>query len=193
MFNGVKQLLSATDFARDEVSAYARELVLPETRAGLLWLALLLLGLQGGIWTLEYRAGRGDEYFYTFCMLSLLSLHMLWSVRFVKDTAALHYLAMAYLLVYATAVVMVAHRAGDFDTALMASAIMLIIAVPLVPWGLREAAAVTILIYTLFTGSTVAVKGRFDSETLVDAAVPVHRQRGDRRGPGGAQYSRAQA
>ena len=166
MFARAKQLLSATEFGRREVTDYARDLILPETRVGLLWLALLLLGLQIGIWILEYRAGRGEAYFYTFCMLSLLSIHMLWSVRFVKDTTALHFLAMTYLLVYAMAIVLVAHRAGTFDIALMASAVMLIVVVPLIPWGLQEAAAVTILIYTLFTASTIAVQGRFDVETL---------------------------
>jgi diguanylate cyclase (GGDEF)-like protein len=35
-----------------------------------------------------------------------------------------------------------------------------------VPWGLKEATAVAILIYTLFTASSVAVAGRFDIETL---------------------------
>lgn len=162
----VKQLLSATEFARDEVTSYARQLILPETRAGLVWLSLLLLALQVGIYFLEYRAGRGDAYFNTFCLLSLLSIHMLWSVRYVKDTPTLHYLAMTYLIMYAAAIVLVAHRAGHFDIALMASAVMLFVAVPLMPWGLKEAAAVAILIYTLFTGSTIAVEGRFDSQTL---------------------------
>jgi len=162
----VKKLMSATEFARDEVTSYARQLILPETRAGLVWLAMLLLALQVGIYFLEYRAGRGDAYFNTFCLLSLLSIHMILSVRYVKDTPTLHYLAMTYLIMYATAIVLVAHRAGHFDIALMASAVMLFVAVPLMPWGLKEAAAVAILIYTLFTGSTVAVKGRFDVQTL---------------------------
>ena len=166
MFERAKQLLSATEFRRNEVTDYARSLILPETRAGLMWLALLLIGVQIGIWILEYRAGRGEAYFYTFCMLSLLSVHMMWSVKHVKDTTALHYLAMTYLLVYAMAIVLVAHRSGNFDVSLMASAVMLIVAVPLIPWGLQEAAAVTILIYTLFTASTIAVRGRFDLDTL---------------------------
>ena len=167
MLPGVKQLLSATEFARDEVTAYARELILPETRAGLMWLALLLLALQAGIWGLESNAGRGTAYFNTFGLLSLLSLHMIWSARYVKDTSTLHYLAMTYLVMYSMAIVFAAHRAGHFDIALMASAVMLIVAVPLVPWGLREAAAVTLLIYTLFTGSTLSVSGRFDLQTLL--------------------------
>lgn len=166
MLPGVKQLLSATEFARDEVTTYARDLVLPETRAGLVWLALLLLALQAGIWGLEFNAGRGAAYFHTFGLLSLLSLHMMWSVRYVKDTTTLHYLAITYLVMYSMAIVFAAHKAGHFDIALMASAVMLIVAVPLVPWGLLEAFVVTMLIYTLFTGSTMAVRGRFDTQTL---------------------------
>lgn len=163
---GVKQLLSATEFARDEVTAYARELILPETRAGLVWLALLLLALQAGLWGLEVNAGRGPAYLSTFGLLSLLSLHMIWSARYIKDTATLHYLAITYLVMYSMATVFAAHRAGQFDIALMASVVMLIVAVPLIPWGLREASAVTLLIYTLFTGSTLSVAGRFDTQTL---------------------------
>lgn len=163
---GVKQLLSATEFARDEVTAYARELILPETRAGLVWLSLLLLALQAGIWGLEINAGRGAAYFHTFALLSLLSIHMLWSVRFIKDTSTLHYLAITYLVMYSMAIVFAAHRAGHIDIVLMASAVMMIVAVPLIPWGLREAAAVSLLIYTLFTGSTMSVTGRFDAQTL---------------------------
>lgn len=166
MSPGVKQLLSATEFARDEVTAYARELILPETRAGLVWLALLLLALQAGIWGLEINAGRGTAYFSTFGLLSVLSIHMIWSSRYVHETSNLHYLAITYLVMYAMAVVFAAHRAGHFDIALMASAVMLMVAVPLIPWGLREAATVTLLVYTLVTGSTLSVKGRFDPQTL---------------------------
>lgn len=161
MSPGVKQLLSATEFARDEVTTYARELILPETQAGLVSLALLWLGLQPGIWGLEINAGRGAAYFQTFALLSLLSVHMVWSSNYVHETANLHYLAMTYLGMYAMAIVFAAHRAGHFDIALMAGAVMLMVAIPLIPWGLREASTVTLL-----TGSTFSVKGRFDSQTL---------------------------
>jgi len=166
VYSRVLKLFSATDFERREITEYAEELILPETRLGLLSLILMLLALQAGIWLLEISAGHGAEYFYTFCMLTLLSAHMLWSVRFIRDTQTLHLLAMTYLVMYSMAIALVAHRTGSFDIALMASAVMLIIAVPLVPWGLREAVATAMLIYVLFTASSVVVTGRFTGETL---------------------------
>ena len=36
----------------------AVKLILPETRAGLIWLSLLLLALQAGIWGLEINVSR---------------------------------------------------------------------------------------------------------------------------------------
>ena len=166
MYERLRQLFSATDFSRDEVTDYAQNLILPETRMGLLSLATLLLALQVGILFLEYRAGRGDSYLYTFVILSLLSCHMIFSSRFIKDTETLHYLAMTYLIIYGTSIALVAHRSGQFEISLMAACVMLIVSIPLVPWGLKEAAAVAILIYTMFTASSVAVAGRFDLETL---------------------------
>ncbi len=166
MFGALKKLFSATEFSRQEVTEYARQLILPETRIGLLSLSTLLLALQVGILLLEYRAGRGDAYLYTFILLSLLSCHMIFSSHFVKDTPTLHYLAMTYLIIYGTSIALAAHRSGQFEISLMASAVMLIVSIPLVPWGLKEGAAVAILIYTLFTASSVAVAGRFDIETL---------------------------
>ena len=38
---------------------------------------------------------------------------------------------------------------------------------PLVPWGLREALLIILLIYLVFTLSTLSVNGRFSSETLL--------------------------
>ena len=166
MLAGLKQLLSATEFDRAEVTGYAQQLILPETRSGFVWMAVLLSALQAGIWFLQFQVGRGDDYFNTFCLLSLLSVHMLWSIRYVKDTKTLHLLAITYLTMYATAIVLVAHRTGYFDVGLMASAVMLLVAVPLIPWGLREAITVNVLIYSLFTSSTLVVAGRFTSQTL---------------------------
>lgn len=161
-----RSLLSATDFAHSEITEYARDLILPETRLGLLSLTLMLLALQTGIWILEIQAGNGPDYFNTFCLLTLLSAHMLWSVRHIRDTHTLHVLAMTYVVMYAMAIALVAHKTGSFDIALMASAVMLMVAVPLVPWGLREAGATALLIYVLFTASSVVVSGRFSGEVI---------------------------
>jgi diguanylate cyclase (GGDEF)-like protein len=162
----LKQLWSATQFATEEISQYARGLILPDTRFGLMIMAALLLLLQAGTWALQARVGQGQRYFYTFCILAALSVHVLISARVVKETRTLHLLAMAYLIMSGTAITLVAHQMGDFNIALMASSVLLVIAIPLVPWGLKEAIGLSLLIYGLFTVSTLSVAGRFPAQTL---------------------------
>ncbi len=162
----LKQLWSATQFASEEISQYARNLILPDTRLGLMIMAVMLLLLQAGTWALQARAGQGQAYFYTFCILAALSLHVLISARLVKETKTLHLLAMAYLIMSGTAITLVAHQMGDFNIGLMASSVLLVVAIPLVPWGLKEAIGLSLLIYGLFTASTLSVAGRFPAQTL---------------------------
>lgn len=163
---GLEQIWSATKFATEEISSYAEKLVLPDTRRGLVILALLLVCLQVGTLFLQIRAGHGEAYFYTFCMLSLLSVHILVSAHMVKETRVLHTLAMTYLVMSGTAIALIAHRMGDFNVGLMGSAVLLIVAIPLVPWGLKEALAICVLVYGLFTFSTTSVSGRFNIQTI---------------------------
>lgn len=162
----LKQLWSATEFTREDVASYARGIILPDTRHGLAAMAALLLCLQIGIWLLQIKIGQGDKYFYTFCVLSLLSCHVLISAWFVKETRVLHLLAMAYLVMSGTAITLVAHQIGSLNIALMSSSVLLIVAIPLMPWGLKEAMGIAFLIYGLFTASTLSVAGRFDTQTL---------------------------
>jgi diguanylate cyclase (GGDEF)-like protein len=162
----LKRLWSATEFSRDDVASYARGIILPDTRYGLMAMAALLLCLQIGIWLLQIKIGQGQKYFYTFCVLSLLSCHVLISSWFVKETRVLHLLAMAYLVMSGTAITLVAHQIGSLNIALMSSSVLLIVAIPLMPWGLKEAMGIAFLIYGLFTASTLSVAGRFDTQTL---------------------------
>lgn len=166
MVFGVRELWSATKFSTDEISSYAEALILPDTRKGLMVLALLMAFLQVGTLFLQIRAGQGEAYFYTFCMLALLSLHVLISARVIKETTVLHTLAMTYLVMSGTAIALIAHRMGDFNVGLMGSAVLLIVAIPLVPWGLKEALSICVLVYSLFTFSTTSVSGRFNIQTI---------------------------
>jgi diguanylate cyclase (GGDEF)-like protein len=162
----IKQLWSATEFSREDVTSYARGLILPDTRVALVVMAVLLLCLQIGIWLLQIKMGHGQQYFYTFCLLSLLSGHVLISSWFVKETRVLHLLAMAYLVMSGTAITLVAHQMGTFNIALLSSSVLLIVVIPLMPWGLKEAIGISLLIYGLFTASTLSVAGRFESQTI---------------------------
>jgi diguanylate cyclase (GGDEF)-like protein len=70
--------------------------------------------------------------------------------------------------------VLLAHQAGRFDLMLFSSVILLYLVVPMVPWGLREALMVLVMIYATFTtsvfnfnafGGSPMVRSHFDPQT----------------------------
>jgi len=105
-------------------------------------------------------------YVYTCGVLALLALHVTLSSRTVKQTEVLYLLSITLLVVSGSAFVLLAHQTGSFSAALLSSVVLLFMVVPMVPWGLREASAVVLLIYLVFTLSTLSVGGRFDVKTL---------------------------
>jgi len=115
---------------------------------------------------LSSSLGLGSLYVNTSLLLSLLSLHVLISARFLKDISSLHALGMAFLTIAALTLTILAHRAGELHVGMMAGTVMLFVAIPLVPWALRETSIVIGLTYLLLTSSLSAVPGRFASESL---------------------------
>ncbi len=158
---------SATEFGDPELSGYAEEQLREDTRAGVQTMAGLALAMQLCIGLVSLLQGLSSIYVYTGGMFALLSLHILISASFVKDVRALHTLGMVFLVVGALTVTVLAHRSGDLNIGMMAAVVMLLIAVPLVPWALREATAVVGLTYVLLTLSLVSVPGRFDAGSLL--------------------------
>lgn len=157
---------SATEFAEPDVTRYAGRLILPDTRHGLRTMVLLLLAVQAGGWLLQSRLGHGTEYSYTLGILAALALQLLLTTRVIDDMKALHLSGVAFLVLSGSALALVAHQFRAFNDVLTASAALLIVAIPLVPWGVREATASVTLIYLLFTCSTLSVAGRFGAQTL---------------------------
>jgi diguanylate cyclase (GGDEF)-like protein len=157
---------SATDFGDPELSGYAETQMRKDTRIGVQTMALLSLLLQLVILALLVTQEIGSAYLYTNIILGILSLHILVSASFLDDIRTLHALGMSFLVIGAVAVTFLAHRAGDLNIGMIASIIMLLIAIPLVPWALREAVIVVGLTYVLLTASLVSVPGRFAPGSL---------------------------
>lgn len=159
-------LWSPTKFSRQELSVYAEQWMLDDTRKGMYMLgsvSLLLLSASACVYSL---LGFDPVYGYTCLALAVLSLHTAVSARAVRELKALHLLGMTLLVVSGMAFVLVAHETGVLNTAVFASVVLLFMVVPLVPWGLREATIVVSLIYLIFTLSSLSVWGRFDAENL---------------------------
>ena len=155
-----------TQFKKAELSAYAERFISDEVRWGIATLgfvSLLLLGAAAAIYAL---LGFDSAYVYTFSLLAILALHVAISTRGIKTTQMLYLLGMTLLIIAGTAFVLLAHKTGVFSAALLSSVVLLFMVVPLVPWGMREATVVVVLVYLVFTLSTVSVQGRFEAEEI---------------------------
>lgn len=164
--NNFAELWSLTRFDGAELSEYAESLMFADTRRGLMTLGIVSMLLLAAS-ALAYAVLSFDGiYVYSCSVLAGLSLHITVSARAVQETRVLYLLGTTLLVVNGVAFVLLAHHAGSLNAALFAAVILLFLVMPLVPWGLREAALIVVLVYVLFTVSTLSVEGRFDEQTL---------------------------
>lgn len=137
-----------------------------DTRIGVQTMALVSLLMQLVIAVAILSYGGAESYLYTVVVLGIFSLHILISAAYVDDVRALQVLGMSFLTIGAMAITFLAHRAGDLNIGMMAAIIMLFVAIPLVPWALREAVSVVGITYVLLTSSLISVPGRFATGSL---------------------------
>ena len=157
---------TTTDFGETAVTDFAERVMQAELRKGIIVMALVSLLIQIAAIALYQKLGLHGSFLYTFALLALLSLHVIWSTRFVSDLSALNLLGMLLLIFTGVAIMAIAHRSGSFNAGLMSSIVLLFMVMPIVPWGLREACIVVALTYITFTFSLLGVDNRFEAETL---------------------------
>ncbi len=157
---------NVTLFATEDLAAYARKYTLADTRSGLIALSVITLCLFGLDIILFDQFGFLAEAAYTCGLLSLLSVHILISTRTATDARSLYLLGATLLLVSGTAFVLLANTVGDYNLALFASVTLLIIVIPIVPWGLREGTMLLMLIYGMFTMATWFSRTKFDPQAV---------------------------
>ncbi len=158
---------SATEFSDPELVGYAESQMLKDTRLGIQAMASLSLVMQLCVAVLVLSTDLGGHLIKMNVLFGLLSLHVLISAAYLKDVRTLHVLGMAFLIIGALCLTSLAHQAGELRMGLMAATVMLFVAIPLVPWALRETTVVIALAYLLLTSSLVIVPGRFESESLL--------------------------
>ena len=157
---------SATDFGDSELSEYAEAQLCKDTRLGVQVMAGLSLAMQILVAIAALLKGFGNPYLYISVLFGLLSIHVLISAAYLKDVRTLQVLGMAFLIIGALCLTSLAHQAGELHIGIMAATVLMFVAIPLVPWALRETSVVIGLSYLLLTSSLVAVPGRFDTESL---------------------------
>jgi len=158
---------SSTDFDSEDLSRYAEQFMLSEVSRGVSTLGLITLLLFACAAILFGMLEYNVLYMYTCAVLGLLCVHVILTSSKVKDAQALHLLCMTLIIVSGTAFVLLAHHEGNFNNALLPSVVVLFMVIPIVPWGMREGLAVVLLIYLVFTLSTLSVEGRFSAENLL--------------------------
>lgn len=162
----IRSIWTACGFAGRDVTAYAEGVMCTETRQGVAMLSGFSLLLMLGATALHARLGLRDPHVYTFLALAGLSLHILLSTRATHKLRELYLLAITLLVISGTALVLLAHKTNSFGAPLFCGVALILMIVPMVPWGLREALGVMAMIYLMFTASTLTMPMRFSRETL---------------------------
>lgn len=167
LLNSIREVWTVTGFGPPAMRRYAERSLLDETRTGIeiMSFAMLVLVLAGV--PMQMELGFSKLYMYGYLAVAALSLHVCVSVRRVGDLAGMHLLAITLLVISATAFVFIAHGTRSFSTLLFANVVLLFMAVPMVPWGAREAVSAIALIYVLLSLSVASVQHRFSAETLL--------------------------
>jgi len=157
---------SATEFGDPELSGYAEAQLRKDTQLGVQTMAGLSFVMQLCVAVLVLTQGHSNLYLNSSLLFGLLSLHVLISAAYLRDVRTLHVLGMTFLIIGALSLTILAHRSGELHIGVMAASVMLFVAIPLVPWALRETTIVIGLTYVLLTSSLVVVPGRFTTESL---------------------------
>lgn len=162
----LQSVWSSTRYASTELTEFAQQKSVDEARKGLVAMSALTIAILLIEAALYLKFQLDPIYLYTCAVLVVLSLNILLSARAVSDPQALHLLGVTLLVVSGTAFVLLAHYQHVFHPMVFASVALLFMVVPMMPWGLREALAVTLLIYLMFTLSTLGADFYFGDQSL---------------------------
>ena len=162
----LRSVWSSTRYDSPELTRFARQKAVQEARRGLIAMSILTIVILLIEALLYIKFELDPMYLYTCAILVMLSLNMVFSARSVADPRALHLLGITLLVISGSAFVLLAHYQQVFHPMLFASVAMLFIVIPMMSWGLGEALAVTLLIYTMFTLSTLDADFNFAEQSL---------------------------
>lgn len=162
----LRSVWSSTRYDSPGLTRFARRKAVIEARRGLVAMSLLMIIILLIEAALYVKFALDPLYLYTCAILIMLSLNMVFAARTVADPQALHLLGVTLLVVCGSAFVLLAHYQHVFHPMLFASVAMLFIVIPMMSWGLGEALAVTLLIYTLFTLSALEADIEFSDQSL---------------------------
>lgn len=159
VFQLLKQLWSATGFYSPELALYAEKHLLDKTRIGVMSTSCLLFIIVLAAMAMNKELNLDSVYLYTYLLVAFLAVHVFFSARSINELKTLNMLVITLLVLSATAFVSIAHKTGGFTPLLFSNVVLLFMLVPLIPWGLREAVAVILVVYFMIT---LSIGGRLD-------------------------------
>ena len=162
----IRAVWSSTRYDSPDLTRFASRKSVEEARRGLVAMSIVIMAILVVKSLFYVHFALDPMYLYTSAVLVLLALNMVFSARAVDDPKALHLLGITLLVISGSAFVLLAHYQGQFHPMLFASVAMLFVLVPMMSWGLGEALAVTLLVYTMFTLSTVEAQFDLDAQSL---------------------------
>lgn len=165
-FNQIKKLWSTTEFGVADLNRYAANHLLVEARIGVMSMSVLLLMLVLAALVVNNELQLGSAYFNTYLVVLALCVHIFISARNVDDLNSLNLLGVTLLVLSSAAFVSIAHQTEGFTPLLFSNIVLLFMLVPVIPWGLREACAVILMIYFMISFSVAGRLGIFDASTL---------------------------
>lgn len=160
----IGEIWSSTNFENSDILRYAMPRIAKESQRGVatLSIAALIFLLFGCILSATFDFG--SKHVYTYALLTALALHIYISTWGKLELSGLYMLAIALLVICGSSLVLIAQQSGKLDAMVFSSVAALFMLVPVVPWGLREALAVVLAIYFMFTSSMVATGTRFSAQ-----------------------------
>lgn len=160
------EIWSSTRFPNANIGVYALPRIAMESRQGVLTLSITTFGFLVFASLLSVALELGSTHVYTYSLLAMLALHITVSAYHIQEIRVLYMLAMVLHILCGSALVMLAQQLGRLDMLIIASVAVLLMLVPLVPWGLREAAITISATYAMFTFSLFASAKHFDPREL---------------------------
>lgn len=159
-------LWSSAEFSERELQSYAMTRIERESRYAVAMVSALMLLYLVTAMALTAILGLNTQYLYTNAVLATLALHVLLSVRKMRQIKELHVLAACLLIFCGCASVLVAQQTARIDMMFVVTTVALFVLVPLLPWGMRGALLTVGGLYFMFAVSTLLNHDRFTPNEL---------------------------
>jgi len=161
------RLWTLTNFNEPEMNVFAKDIIRKDAVAGIQMMTLLFFCLLLASAFLDHFVALGGPPLSSYLLLAVLCLHVMLASFRSREIDALYLLALSLLMISCTTLVLMAHKNGSFSPTFYAGVALIFIFIPFVPWGMREASLVTLLLYIVITLSVLSSSKNFPLNSII--------------------------